>query len=879
MLFFVRISFDFINKFNTYILYKTMTDSKHKNTNHAVGRLKIALVLILAAIVIYLFIALFTFNINDAGWSSISSETITKNYAGPVGAYISSFLLAIFGVVAFLIPFLIIDFIRTLLLRPYEEHSGYVMFAIKTIGVIIFILSCTGLAELYLSFANYWVPQRSGGILGYESARFVVTYLSSVGGSFALIITLFVGLTLYCGNSWINLIKSVISAIAKMIAYITTSRPKVKEDITKMGDFEEFKNISTNLAKNEISSTNIELDESPNKNIKQHDEDIFREILGHSNNDEELTFTDNKAFEEDPEAFNNTSIEPEIFEDAQPTIEPEYEEVETALYKEEPAAPEKYDSFEAFVEATPPKQEDIQENISPAREQVVNNNPIQSIKPESSLKEFGLPSIDLLMEPEAKKSIVTQQELNDTSSLLEQTLNDFNINAKVVAAFPGPVITRYEIDLARGTKVSKLVGISQDLARALSTTAVRVVEVIPGKPYVGLELPNPTREMVRIKEVLGCSEFLDSKSPTLMGIGVDISGKPTFAELAKMPHLLVAGTTGSGKSVGVNSMIISMLYKCMPDELKFIMIDPKMLELSIYDGIPHLLTPVVTDMTEAANSLRWCVKEMERRYALMSAAGVRNISLLNDKIEQAEKNGKPLKDTMFIKMNPERAHEAPTLTKMPYIVVVADEFADMIMVVGKKVEELIARLAQKARAAGIHIILATQRPSADVVTGLIKANIPTRMSFQVSAKIDSRIMLDQQGAEQLLGMGDMLYLKPGLGAPMRIHGAFVDDNEVHKVVDAWKEYGAPEYIDNILETSEDGEGSGNTGDGNSEDPLYNDAVEIVIKSQKASISAVQRKLKIGYNRSARLMEEMEDNGIVSEMNQNGMRDVLINREQ
>jgi S-DNA-T family DNA segregation ATPase FtsK/SpoIIIE len=326
-------------------------------------------------------------------------------------------------------------------------------------------------------------------------------------------------------------------------------------------------------------------------------------------------------------------------------------------------------------------------------------------------------------------------------------------------------------------------------------------------------------------------------------------------------------------------MIVSMLYKCMPDELKFIMIDPKMLELSIYDGIPHLLTPVVTDMTEAANSLRWCVKEMERRYALMSAAGVRNIALLNDKIEQAEKAGTPLKDTMFIKMNPERVHEAPTLTKMPYIVVVADEFADMIMVVGKKVEELIARLAQKARAAGIHIILATQRPSADVVTGLIKANIPTRMSFQVSGKIDSRIMLDQQGAEQLLGMGDMLYLKPGLGAPMRIHGAFVEDDEVHRIVDKWKEFGEPEYIESILETSEDGgEGSSSGGDGNSEDPLYNDAVEIVIKSQKASISAVQRKLKIGYNRSARLMEEMEENGIVSEMNQNGMRDVLINRE-
>lgn len=868
MLFFVRISFDFINKLNTYILYKTMTDSKHKNTNHAVGRLKIALVLILAAIVIYLFIALFTFNINDAGWSSISSETITKNYAGPVGAYISSFLLAIFGVIAFLIPFLIIDIIRVLLIKPKDEQLSYVMFTIKIIGIVIFILSCTGLAELYLSFANYWVPQRSGGILGYESAKFVVKYLSTVGGSFTLIITLFVGLTLYCGNSWLNLIKEVSKLITKTLAYIATSKPKEKDNINRIDDFEEFKNKSSNLSKDEKASTNISLDNKTDQSVQQSDEDTFREILGHPNNDEELTFIDNKSFEEDSEENIVNGSEHGGFE---PVVPEEIESTET----------KRFDSFEEFVEATPAPVMPKAKTEQPLNNQsVTQNNPVNNaVTTRDNFKKVGLPSIDLLLEPEDKKIVVSQQELNETSSLLEQTLNDFNINAKVVGAYPGPVITRYEIDLARGTKVSKLVGISQDLARALSTTAVRVVEVIPGKPYVGLELPNPTREMVRIKEVLGCPEFLDSKSPTLMGIGVDISGKPTFAELAKMPHLLVAGTTGSGKSVGVNSMIISMLYKCTPEQLKFIMIDPKMLELSIYDGIPHLLTPVVTDMTEAANSLRWCVKEMERRYALMSAAGVRNIALLNDKIEQAEKDGRPLKDTMFIKMNPERAHEAPILTKMPYIVVVADEFADMIMVVGKKVEELIARLAQKARAAGIHIILATQRPSADVVTGLIKANIPTRMSFQVSAKIDSRIMLDQQGAEQLLGMGDMLYLKPGLGAPMRIHGAFVDDNEVHKVVDAWKEYGAPEYIEDILETSEDGENGSSGDNGSSEDPLYNDAVEIVIKSQKASISAVQRKLKIGYNRSARLMEEMEDNGIVSEMNQNGMRDVLINREQ
>lgn len=817
-----------------------MTDSKLKNTNHAIGRLKVTLVVILAAIVIYLFIALFTFNINDTGWSSISSETITKNSAGPVGAYIASFILAIFGVIGFLLPFLLIDLIRSLLISRKEQKLSYLMFTVKTIGIIATILACCGLAELYLGFANYWVPQRSGGIIGYEVVKPLVKYLGLVGGSFSLLIMLAVGLTLYCGTIWLQLMKSgalstgkAAGFIGRAIAYITKTKRSKDKETSQFDDFDSFNetnNFSTSIQTNDFESdySNFENNDFSN----QYEDDAFREILGKS--------------------AISAKIESGLtFEDKSPSTE--------------------------FYE-----QDD--QKFNPSTQPAITSNGIEktfstSKNPATSSRKKSMPSLDLLIDAEAKQVTVSQQELNDTSALLEQTLNDFNIAAKVVGAYPGPVITRFEIDLARGTKVSKLVGISQDLARALSTASVRVVEVIPGKPFVGLELPNITRQMVRIKEVLGAKEFINSKAPTIMGIGVDISGKPTFAELAKMPHLLVAGTTGSGKSVGVNSMIVSMLYKCMPDELKFIMIDPKMLELSIYDGIPHLLTPVVTDMTEAANSLRWCVKEMERRYALMSAAGVRNIALLNDKIEQAEKAGRPLKDTMFIKMNPERAHEAPTLTKMPYIVVVADEFADMIMVVGKKVEELIARLAQKARAAGIHIILATQRPSADVVTGLIKANIPTRMSFQVSAKIDSRIMLDQQGAEQLLGNGDMLYLKPGLGAPMRIHGAFVEDDEVHRIVEKWKEFGEPEYIENILETSEDGEGLSGGGDDTSEDPLYNDAVEVVLKTQKASISAVQRKLKIGYNRSARLMEEMEENGIVSEMNQNGMRDVLISREQ
>ncbi|ORM38985.1 cell division protein [Francisella endosymbiont of Ornithodoros moubata] len=826
-----------------------MADNNINKTNHAVGRLKITLVVISTASIIYLFIALFSFNINDPGWSSVSSETTIKNYAGPVGAYIASFILSVFGVIGFILPFLLIDFVRILLIKRKQQSLSYLLFTIKTVGIIVFILSCCGLAELYLSFANYWMPQRSGGILGYEAVKLTIKYLGSVGGNFALLIALFVGLTLYSGTTWIYLFKSLAVFVAKVFSYITKAKPNNDKNIPDISSFETFEGKSslTSSLNKDNKATSITFED----NQQIHKRDIFREILDDTKVTNELSFKDAKT-----EPLQKSDLE--IASDSDSVLE---------LYVDlDPELPSQLSS------------ETKQAMAKKQLKAITTTSTPTSSSASKALKKNMLPSLDLLIEPEAKKTVISQAQLNETSSLLEQTLNDFNINAKVVAAYPGPVITRYEIDLARGTKVSKLTNIAQDLARALSTTAVRVVEVIPGKPYVGLELPNPTRQMVRIKEVLASPEFIKSKAPTLMGIGVDISGKPTFAELAKMPHLLVAGTTGSGKSVGVNAMILSMLYKCRPDELKFIMIDPKMLELSIYDGIPHLLTPVVTDMTEAANSLRWCVKEMERRYALMSAAGVRNIALLNDKIEQAEKAGKPLKNTMFIKMNPEIAHEAPLLTKMPYIVVVADEFADMIMVVGKKVEELIARLAQKARAAGIHIILATQRPSVDVVTGLIKANIPTRMSFQVSSRIDSRTILDQQGAEQLLGQGDMLYLKPGFGAPMRIHGAFVDDNEVHRVVESWKEYGEPEYIEDILESSEEAENGTSTNSGSSEDPLYNEAVEIVIKTQKASISAVQRKLKIGYNRSARLMEEMKENGIVSEMNQNGMREVLVKRD-
>ena len=461
--------------------------------------------------------------------------------------------------------------------------------------------------------------------------------------------------------------------------------------------------------------------------------------------------------------------------------------------------------------------------------------------------------------------------------LLELKLKEFGVEVAVDSIHPGPVITRYEIQPAAGVKVSRIANLAKDLARSLAVTSVRVVEVIPGKTTVGIEIPNEDRQIVRFSEVLSSPEYDEAKSPVTLALGHDIGGKPVITDLAKMPHLLVAGTTGSGKSVGVNAMILSILFKSTPEEARLIMIDPKMLELSIYEGIPHLLCPVVTDMKEAANALRWSVAEMERRYKLMSKMGVRNLAGFNRKVKDAEEAGEPLSDPLYKR---ESMHdEAPLLKTLPTIVVVVDEFADMMMIVGKKVEELIARIAQKARAAGIHLILATQRPSVDVITGLIKANIPTRMAFQVSSKIDSRTILDQGGAEQLLGHGDMLYMPPGTGLPIRVHGAFVSDEEVHRVVEAWKQRGTPDYIDDILAGAEESGsgfegGSGEGSEGSESDPLYDEAVNFVLESRRASISAVQRKLKIGYNRAARMIEAMEMAGVVTSMNTNGSREVI-----
>lgn len=492
------------------------------------------------------------------------------------------------------------------------------------------------------------------------------------------------------------------------------------------------------------------------------------------------------------------------------------------------------------------------------------------------LPDSPLPPLHLLDEQEKDIEVLSTDTLEFTSRLIERKLIDFGVEVKVVAAYPGPVITRYEIEPAVGVKGSQILNLVKDLARALSVASIRVVEIIPGKTSMGLEIPNPKRQIVRLSEVFSSQSYADMTSPLTIALGKDIGGHPVVADLVKMPHVLVAGTTGSGKSVAINAMILSLIYKATPEQVRLILVDPKMLELSVYEGIPHLLAPVVTDMRQAANALRWCVAEMERRYKLMSLLGVRNIGGYNQKIRDAVKNETPL--TNPFSLTPDMPEP---LEEMPLIVVIIDELADLMMVVGKKVEELITRLAQKARAAGIHLLLATQRPSVDVITGLIKANIPTRVAFQVSSRVDSRTILDQMGAETLLGQGDMLYLPPGTGYPQRVHGAFVSDQEVHRVVEHLKMNGEPHFVDGVLDSFEEGSkendenGRMSLKDNDEFDPLYKDAVAVVMKSRRASISLVQRHLRIGYNRAARLIEKMENSGLVSAMQSNGNREILV----
>ena len=769
------------------------------------------------AFAFFLIIALASFHPSDPGWSQAGLHNQINNMMGAVGAWCADILLFIFGLTAYLVPFAFAFCAWFVFLhaKNYRELD-YVAIAMRLLGVLLLIFGVTGLASI--NFDDFHSVS-AGGAVGDVIASALIPYFSVLGTVLLLLSCFCTGFTLATGISWLD-ITDTVGAVSIKGAQSLIALPQKVDAFGlpslpyKRGSQESSNQAAEKASKNEVKITSFRA-----------------EPLAPELNDAELS-TDTHVSE-----FH---IPDDVFAE----------------------------ESEAMPQSAP--------QVSPeATSHVKASIPSSSFN--SKAGEVIMPSFDLLQRPDRRANPISQQELDMVSRLVEEKLADFKVEAKVVDVLPGPVITRFELDLAPGVKVSKITALSKDLARAMSTTAVRVVEVIPGKSVIGLELPNQHREMVRLSEVITCDEFQTQSSPLTMVLGADISGEPVIVDLAKMPHLLVAGTTGSGKSVGVNVMILSLLYKSTPEDVRMIMIDPKMLELSVYEGIPHLLAEVVTDMKEASNALRWCVGEMERRYRLMSALGVRNLKGYNKKIKDAKDAGQPIKDPLW-KSEESMLEEAPDLDKLPSIVVVVDEFADMMMIVGKKVEELIARIAQKARAAGIHLILATQRPSVDVITGLIKANIPTRIAFQVSSKIDSRTILDQQGAESLLGMGDMLYNPPGTSITTRVHGAFVDDHEVHAVVADWKSRGEPEYIDEILngDSTADALLPGEMAEGADQefDAFYDEAVAFVTETRKASVSSVQRKFRIGYNRAARLVEQMEQSGVVTPPGHNGNREVL-----
>lgn len=787
--------------------------------------------MISSAFAFFLLLALSSFHPADPSWSQAGLQGDIHNWVGPIGAWFADILFFVFGSVAYVLPFAC-AFLGWFLFQQIKNITefDYLTIGLRIIGVLLFVLGITGLFSINFDDLFHY---SSGGTIGDIVSSSLIPYFSLAGTTLLLLCFACTGFTLLTGISWLTI-------------------------VDKLGSLSIAMGIGVYNAPKRLQNTSIPLlsfksadAHEPSPTQPQHEIQITSLRAEPQVSDEPFLAIEEPDFEIPDEVFS----EPE----EQKANKPKILSVSELRKKIRGDKPEKNNQEVSQDEPEPSAIVDEESQSEPA-------SPLTP-----------MPSFELLDRADKVKNPISAEELEGVSRLVEAKLADFNIEARVVGVFPGPVITRFELDLAPGVKVSKITTLAKDLARAMSAISVRVVEVIPGKSVIGLELPNKNREMVRLSEVISCQSFQGSESPLTMVLGADISGKPVIVDLAKMPHLLVAGTTGSGKSVGVNVMILSLLYKSTPDDVRMIMIDPKMLELSVYEGIPHLLAEVVTDMKEAANALRWCVGEMERRYRLMSALGVRNLKGFNAKVLKAIENGEPIKDPLW-KSEESMETEAPDLTKLPAIVVVVDEFADMMMIVGKKVEELIARIAQKARAAGIHLVLATQRPSVDVITGLIKANIPTRIAFQVSSKIDSRTILDQQGAEALLGMGDMLYLPPGTGVPTRVHGAFVDDHEVHAVVADWKKRGEPEYIDEILngEATVDTLLPGEVAEGADQeyDAFYDEAVAFVTETRRASVSSVQRKFRIGYNRAARLVEQMQESGVVSAPGHNGNRDVL-----
>jgi len=801
----------------------------------------------------YVLLALSSFHSSDPGWSQSHFEGEIQNVTGAVGAWTADVLFYFYGYTAYLIP-IIMALTGWLLFKRTHKllEIDYFSVGLRLIGFLLIVFSLAALASMN---ANDIYEFSAGGVAGDVIRDAMLPYFNKLGTTLLLLCFVGAGFTLLTGISWLTIVDLTGFSAIWIFNSLRTLPERFKRDSAETEDTQGFMSVFDKFKeKRNQTEDDFEDEEHDSQRLETH-LNKFEEI----NHDEHLNV--------------NSRIEPQL-----DTDEGQFDDHELNIDTDMPVPLSEYDEIDFDNQASVGA-------VSPAKPKVVESAKIVDgivVLPGQTLEQAKkpvtpLPSISLLDVPNRTANPISREELEQVGALVEVKLADFNIVAKVVGVFPGPVVTRFELELAPGVKASKITNLSKDLARSLLAESVRVVEVIPGKAYVGIELPNKFRETVFMRDVLDSKTFAESKSHLSMVLGQDIAGEPVVVDLGKMPHLLVAGTTGSGKSVGVNVMITSLLYKSGPDDVRFIMIDPKMLELSVYEGIPHLLCEVVTDMKEAANSLRWCVGEMERRYKLMSALGVRNLKGYNAKIKEAKESGQPITDPLW-KSSDSMEPEAPELDKLPSIVVVVDEFADMMMIVGKKVEELIARIAQKARAAGIHLILATQRPSVDVITGLIKANIPTRMAFQVSSRIDSRTILDQQGAETLLGMGDMLYLPPGTSIPIRVHGAFIDDHEVHAVVADWHSRGKPQYIDEILQGSTEGEQvllPGEASEAEEEsDALYDEAVAFVTETRRGSISSVQRKFKIGYNRAARIIEQMEAQGVVSSQGHNGNREVL-----
>ena len=816
------------------------------------------------ALTVFLLLALLSFDVKDPGWSYQGAVTEVHNAIGLVGAFVSDWLLSWFGYTAFAVASLPMVIVRWITRGTLD---GRIWIA-RILGVAILIPGLCIMFGLHLGAGSSWLPigTTGGGILGGVLNQGLVVNFGITGMALSGLVLSLLGLTIVFSVSWPDMLAGlgyVMLETGRAISGILTGRRRpaqltMESRRSIVGRL--LAPINRTILPKTVRNTLTKVAPCPPEaDVAQ----IEAELLG---------LKANRDIYRPEDSMPGVNLDKSSLAGGPRLDLSALEGLDTDRRDPLISADLPSGSVERNITIAPLNEAQALLDDEPSSAQARPRAQAREVVP----GQMALPDLSLLDPADASSDKgFSQEELTEMGSLLVRRLGEFGVEAEIVAINPGPVVTRFEIDPAPGVKVSRIANLAKDLARSLALVSVRVVEVIPGKSTVGIEIPNQYREMVRLSQILGSDAYTNDRSVLSLALGHDISGQSVCVNLEKMPHLLVAGTTGSGKSVGVNAMLLSMLYKARPDDLRLILVDPKMLELSIYEGIPHLLAPVVTDMKDAANALRWCVGEMERRYKLMAALGVRNLEGYNQKIREHEQLGEPIVDPGFVPTGFDPNEAAPELKPMPFIVVVIDEFADMMMIVGKKVDQLIARLAQKARAAGIHLILATQRPSVDVITGLIKANVPSRISFQVSSKIDSRTVLDQGGAEQLLGHGDMLYLPAGKPVPVRVHGAFVDDHEVHNVVNFWKMQGQPAYEEAILnaQASGDGDAQGSLLE-DEVDPLYDEAVAFVTETRRASISAVQRKLKIGYNRAARMIEAMEAAGVVSEMGSNGSREVL-----